>query len=431
MLTSVLSLIALPLLLSNSEEDKVHSGVDFVPMNQTSFRNKRNCPCRPLCSRGLGLTHPVCWSVMSLRYRYKSSNENIGDIHSCLYSLFQQIHGQQSSVETLVGQINRKLYDPKASFVVHLAGDNGVGKTMSAGLLSIAISLYPHQSHVNAGETLLIFPGSEYANITAESSAGLKQAAQNIRSRLIAHVTRFPRCVVLFDEITQFHPVLMHELNTIFAAIEHGKALDEVPMTGVFCFITSDFGSNGRTLGMSPVDIRTMVWEILQETYQNIPVFKKANIIPFVSLSPADFQNAIRYRLNILKCHHERKKSIFGNAIIQIVEFLYDSERIVEFLYSEILSGIPQRNGREIDRVFDDFIEGPLILKLAEFEIRASERRSTAVSTKRVSSMIESLFGNVEFEVIVSFKLESESSKAKPQQRLVVDVEMRPGNAEL
>ena len=391
--------------------------------NSNKFENERNCPCQPLCVRPSGYSKPVCWTLPALRSRYASSNENIGDVHTCLYALFQQIHGQKSSIETIVGHINRKLYDPKASFIVHLAGDNGVGKTMSASILSTAISLFPHQSAPSAGETLLIFPGSEFASIAKSAPSSFQQAAEGIRARLVAHATRFPRCVVLFDEITQFHPALMEALNPVFAAIEHGGSLDGISMVGVFCFITSDFGSNGRTLGMTPSAVRTIVWDIIQETYPNIPVFKKANIVPFLSLGPADFQSAIRYRLETLKCHHQRKKSVFGNAVIQVREFQYDADALVEFLYAKILNGIPQRNGREIDRIFDDFIEGPLILKLAEYEIQETQMSKGIDFRNQQPSLLASLWPRTtEIHVFVSFQVQLENQSKSSDGRLTIDV---------
>ena len=333
-----------------------------------------------------------------------------------------QIKGQQRAIETLVGHINRKLYDPRASFLIHLAGDNGVGKTMSAALLSIAISLYPHKAHRNAGETLLIISGSEFASVSGDSAEERQLVTRQIQSRLVTHVQKFSKCVVLFDEVTQMHPVLLQELNPLFSAIEHGESINGVPMTGVFCFLTSDFGSNGKTLGMTSTEVRTLVWEVIQETYKYTPALKKANVIPFLALSPADYQDAIRYRLNTLKCQHNKKNSLFGNTNINILEFTFDEEVLVDFLYCKILSGIPQRNGREIDRIFDDYIEGPLVMKLAEFEMCASEK-STSTGGSRESNLWEYLFlGSSSIDVSVSFLVVNSTETQGLDKKLVIEV---------
>lgn len=53
-----------------------------------------------------------------------------------------QLVGQPHVIEPLVQLMRHKMFSPNDPLVIHLAGDNGVGKTFTARLISLALSLH-------------------------------------------------------------------------------------------------------------------------------------------------------------------------------------------------------------------------------------------------------------------------------------------------
>ena len=141
--------------------------------------------------------------------------------------------------------------------------------------------------------------------------------------------------------------------------------------------LTSDFGSDGRTVGMGPEEVRGLVWDVVNATYDGLPHIRQANIVPFLSLGPRSFQDALRHRLRTLGCAYRRREGwgeALGTAVlgssqrvpIHVSRVDYDEEVVVSFLYQQLMRGLPRRNGREVDKVMDVNVHGPFIRAVSQ-----------------------------------------------------------------
>lgn len=217
--------------------------------------------------------------------------------------LLSRVRGQPQVVTPLLDVLRRKLAYPREPVVVHLAGDNGVGKTLTARLVSQALSLRcaTDRDVCDAGDNLLTIAGTGFDGLT------VAEARRRIVAQVMSHLERFPHGVVLVDDLTAMDPALVTALAPLFGRARHfpeqlvraarhttaraksktpGSAADGAgggggaagaaagaaaeapdvldvtaapPLSQLLVFITTDFGRQGRTVGKSRAEIEAMI----------------------------------------------------------------------------------------------------------------------------------------------------------------------------
>eukprot|EP00759_Apiculatamorpha_spiralis_P018990 PhF_6_TR25256/c0_g1_i6/m.34784 len=330
--------------------------------------DRSECPPQPLCQReGSMLTELSCWT-------FARHQENKIIVRTDVSKLFQQVKGQKEAVETLTGLVYRKLADPRTSFVVHLAGDNGVGKTWITQLLSTALALRPHKTQPQAGDVLLLIHGSAYKHISSGDDEQIAIAAAAISTLIIEHIRVYNTCsVIVLDEFTLLNPKLVGALSSVLGAIEHGGVKDGVDFTGVYLFLTSDFGSDGMTIGKTSNDVLSQVTSRLHPWLQELNQSVHSMVtVPFVAFTWHAFRDAIDHKLRTFNCHFPEIRS-----------FSYD-DAVVSFLVDRAATGISKRNAREVDNVIDEHVTGPYGHKV---EALLLEERRAVEEAKRTSWM--------------------------------------------
>jgi len=350
--------------------------------NYISVSDTDECPCVPVCSSSsIRITTSQCWGVGT--YRAATYNTDTAGVRSCLHNLYSLIKGQKDAMETLLGGISKKLSNQKTPFLVHLAGDNGVGKTLSAVLLSAALSQYPHATIQKGGEVLLFIHGSEYGSLSNTDTEGIAAAAREITETVLEHCKKYPTVsVIVLDEVTQLPPNLVTALGPIFSAVQSGSSLRGIDLSGVYLFVTSDFGSDGMTTGKSSTDVRNLLWNRVDKVYKMDNNFKKLNIVPFLALTVSAFKEAIEHRLRIFLCGHQLRTQ--GSVVISRVNY---TTAVIDLLYGKVVQGILKRNGREVDKVLEDTLEGPYVINAQEY-VR-EQKRSGKISVFPMLNIFE------------------------------------------
>ncbi|CCW64570.1 unnamed protein product [Phytomonas sp. EM1] len=210
--------------------------------------------------------------------------------------LSSRLYGQPHVVDALIEVVRYKIYHPLEPTVVHLAGDNGVGKTFTARLVSRALSLRcgGNSPGCEAGDNLLTISGTSFEGLP------LEEARRDVVGRLSRHLRAFPHGLVLIDDLTAMDPALVAALAPLFGRGTHfpeqlypaypddptppagpttaskGKAVSASaavaaasapPVSQLLVFITTDLGKQGRTRGRSLREIETMVRGAFTELY--------------------------------------------------------------------------------------------------------------------------------------------------------------------
>ncbi|KAG5510590.1 hypothetical protein JKF63_06887 [Porcisia hertigi] len=126
--------------------------------------------------------------------------------------LLARVRGQPQVVTPLLDVLRRKLAYPREPVVVHLAGDNGVGKTHTARLVSQALSLRcaSDRDVCDAGDNLLTVAGSGFDGLS------VPEARHRIVRQIMDHMDRYPHGVVLIDDLTAMDPSLVTALAPLF-----------------------------------------------------------------------------------------------------------------------------------------------------------------------------------------------------------------------
>lgn len=122
------------------------------------------------------------------------------------------LFGQPHLTAPLLAALRRKLNVPSEPLVLHLAGDNGVGKTFTARLISLALSLRcaGDRGVCDTGDSLLSISGAGFDGMTVAA------ARRVIVRRVLAHVRRYPHGIVLIDDFTAMDPALTPLLAPLF-----------------------------------------------------------------------------------------------------------------------------------------------------------------------------------------------------------------------
>ncbi|KAG5486068.1 hypothetical protein LSCM4_06775 [Leishmania orientalis] len=325
--------------------------------------------------------------------------------------LLARVRGQPQVIMPLLDVIRRKLAYPREPVVVHLAGDNGVGKSHTARLVSQALSLRcaSDRDVCDAGDNLLTIAGTGFDGLS------VAEARQRIVRQIIAHVDRYPHGVVLIDDLTAMDPALVSALAPLFgrashfpeqltrslsdtaagarhgeakvfdrdgssgSAIEGGDGKEEVvpgtgdaplaasevaswsprsgqppspPLSQLLVFITTDFGRQGRTVGKSRAEIEAMIQHDFSNLYGALlPAYTRTFVYyPFTSAMAED---VVRSAITDLPCALGEHLLASSTISDEAVSFLVQQHR-------QLWSG--KENGHALRRLIEDEIVSQLIV---------------------------------------------------------------------
>lgn len=287
--------------------------------------------------------------------------------------LVSRVRGQPQVVKPLLEVLRRKLAYPREPVVIHLAGDNGVGKTHTARLVSQALSLRcaADRDVCDAGDNLLTIAGTGFDGMT------IPEARARIVGQIIAHMEHYPHGVVLIDDLTAMDPSLVTALAPLFGrapyfaeqqgsfpsafqmtdrdtqnssrhrtgegtaqktslsllrswpwkAASSGRSVTALPtpppLSQLLVFITTDFGRQGRTVGKSRSDIEAMVQQDFAALYGTLlPAYTRTFV--FFPFTTHMAEEVVRSVVTDLPCalgeHLIATSRISDEAVVFLVE---------------------------------------------------------------------------------------------------------------
>ena len=336
--------------------------------------------------------------------------------------LVSRVRGQPQVVRPLLDVLRRKLAYPREPVVVHLAGDNGVGKTYTARLVSQALSLRcaVDRDVCDAGDSLLTIAGTSFDGMA------VSEARARIVRQIMAHVEHYPHGVVLIDDLTAMDPALVSALAPLFGRASHfAEQLTDLPMetagdhrhsadpshanttsrksgadarrllswpwkvstfagksaavppslSQLLVFITTDFGRQGRTVGKSRADIEAMVQDEFAALYGALlPAYTRTFI--FFPFSTQMAEEVVRSAVTNLPC-------ALGEHLIASS---WISDEAVSFLVEQHRgTWVGKENGHALRRLIEDELISQLIVYweqhavqerlLVRFELDEAEMR--------------------------------------------------------
>ncbi|EPY28450.1 hypothetical protein STCU_05125 [Strigomonas culicis] len=380
------------------------------------------CPAGPICSRAhtpFALKFKYCNKVTSFFTSFFGGGGGGGKIdfrhfplqlpfatdtamrqlakagleHLLLMRLIGQDHLQQELLDVLF----KKLYFPATPLVLHLAGDNGVGKSYTAKLISLALSLRcgaDGDGGCEAGDALLTISGTAYDN----------EPVALARARIVEQVTDFstrhPHGVVLLDDVTAMDPELVRSLAPLLGRaayfsdqlFENATAPDSAAeprllrrlgpsLRHLLVIVTTDFGKQGRTVGLTTSEIRAMVLEEFSALYGSLlPAYTRTFIyVPFTEQTAVE---VVLATIDYLPC--QLLLASGGAAALRASEIDADAAAFLVHKYREVWQG--RENGHALRRALEDEVLTPLLLAMEELQQQPArhgrgQRRAAAAST--------------------------------------------------
>ncbi|ESL11705.1 hypothetical protein TRSC58_00538 [Trypanosoma rangeli SC58] len=314
-----------------------------------------HCPRCPICAvRGTPLLLHLRYCVLTslpaalVRQEFAFSKHEalrhrvLNDVEELL---FTRVAGQEHVKKAILEAVRRKLSYPEDPLVLHFAGDNGVGKTHTARLLSLATSLRCASSHpmCDAGDNMLIISGTGFDGMP------IADARLRIMQRITAHQKAYPHGIVLLDDLTAMHPKLVAALAPLLGRAERFEEQPEgtPSLAKLLVVVTTDFGQEGRTWGKSMAEVEQMVRDEFSGLYGTL-VSAFTRTMLFTAFSRLDAEQMVRIAVASLPCakYWGDSGSVVASSIDDLaVAFLVERHR-------ETWEG--KENGHALRRAVED-----------------------------------------------------------------------------
>ncbi|KPA77589.1 hypothetical protein ABB37_06957 [Leptomonas pyrrhocoris] len=314
--------------------------------------------------------------------------------------LASRVRGQPQVVKPLLEVLRRKLAFPREPVVVHLAGDNGVGKTHTARLVSQALSLRcaADRDVCDAGDNLLVIAGTGFDGMPVSEARG------RIVRQVTAHMEHYPHGVVLIDDLTAMEPALVAALAPLFGRASHfaeqltdpqadsthssnvnndnhlrGSSSQKgllswawrpfssplkppPPLSQLLVFITTDFGRQGRTVGKSRADIEAMVQHDFASLYGTLlPAYTRTFV--FFPFTTQVAEEVVRSVVTDLPC-------ALGEHLI--AESWISDDAVAFLVEQHRAAWAGKENGHALRRLVEDELVSQLIV---HWELHAVRER--------------------------------------------------------
>ncbi|KAG8346625.1 hypothetical protein TRVL_02540 [Trypanosoma vivax] len=324
-----------------------------------------SCPRAPICSRGspfalnfmrycLLSKLPGAFVSKELPFYSKSEARRLA-LESIEELLRSRVVGQGHMLSDIIAAMRRKLSTPQEPLVLHFAGDNGVGKTHTARLLSLATSLRCaplRRPLCDTGDNLLTISGTSYEGLNES------EARHHIVKLITTHQRRYPHGIVLLDDLNVMHPKLVATLAPLFGRAERfaEQPPDAPSLAQLTVIVTTDFGRQGRTFGKSVVEVGQMVRDEFSGLYGAL-VSSFTRTFLFVSFSRSSAEELVRATVASLPCTVFRYGSAASAEELGtggLVESRID-DLAVSFIverHREVWEG--RENGHALRRVVED-----------------------------------------------------------------------------
>lgn len=217
--------------------------------------------------------------------------------------------------------------------LLYLVGDNGVGKSLSASIISENLFEYHQQRTKEHQKSLLYLDGQDYA---APPDENLRQThaimfANNIRNKIVEKLRVCPKSIIIIDELQNMMSEVFLRLSQMFEGTIHDPRYGTISTQHAIFIFTSDLGYQDETRNLTYTQLRDRIYEVTNQWLMNDKILDRMHIIPYQSLDVNAIEHVIRYELDLLPCHYNEMRSISYTS--HIVKHLgnmwwsYDSAR--------------------------------------------------------------------------------------------------------
>lgn len=245
----------------------------------------------------------------------------------------------QYSLGPILAAVERKLRHPGELLVMHFAGDNGVGKTRAAELISLALATGCGDADCTRGASTLALTGTAYDGVS------LGDYRRSVVTAIVAHARRHRRSgVLVINELSSLEP---DKVRLLLPVLGRGGSFPEAPevdLAALTVIVTTDFGREGRTRGRSVDEMRAFINAEFQELYSRAST---SNIRSFPFL-PISLQTA--------------KEVAYASALRLGCEVCGRPAHLTEdaalLLLERAKPGLAAENGRAVNEMVMDGIEG-------------------------------------------------------------------------
>jgi DNA polymerase III delta prime subunit len=184
--------------------------------------------------------------------------------------LSRNLIGQDHLKKRLIADIHEKVRRPNEPLILHFAGDNGVGKTTAAQLISAALSFRCNKANTGyycgIGEESLSLSGTNYHGMSVEAFRKL------VVPQIVGFGQTFPFGVVILNDMTELDAqhvaVLMPLLGRSHYFSEDTQ--QSVDLRRLLVIVTTDFGKQGRTRGRDIDELHSMIEEEVRSTFGSL-----------------------------------------------------------------------------------------------------------------------------------------------------------------
>nr|CCC92355.1 conserved hypothetical protein [Trypanosoma congolense IL3000] len=303
------------------------------------------CGERPLCESQYNVAGGVAcrlflYPVNVGRHDYKEAT--LGRLRRMLQ---RNLKGQPHVVEGVKADVALKLENPAKPLVLHFAGDNGVGKTTLAQIISLALAFRCQDPACVVGDTSLVLSGVSYDGYSV--AAFRKDVVQKI----VEHTKRFPRNgVVIINDLNGLQPDLVRVLLPLLGRAEAFPEAPDTPLNYLTVIITTDFGRQGRTQGKSVADMRRIVENDFKSLYSHLSA-SMIQTYPFLPASLATAKEIVKLTIDNYRCDSQ-------SAITK----LDIGDDVVEWFVDMVKEDLPAENGRCVSKAVSSTV-GPAVLK--------------------------------------------------------------------
>ncbi|CAD2220385.1 hypothetical protein AGDE_00686 [Angomonas deanei] len=216
--------------------------------------------------------------------------------------------GQEHLLSPITRLVQYKVDHPTEPLVLHLAGDNGVGKTFTAKLISLALSLY---CGAEGRDTLPCAHGDALLIVACSSLRTLPvaQAREIVVTQVLEFAVVHPHGVVLLDDLSALHPELIQGLSPLFGRapyfpeqlLKEDKKEKLVSLSNLLVIITTDFGKQGVTIGKSLDEIKALVDKDFASLYGSL-LTAHIYTFPYLAFNEQMGMEMIRHKISQLSC---------------------------------------------------------------------------------------------------------------------------------
>lgn len=284
--------------------------------NMQASCTERFCPALPLCAQST--------RTFAQRVRCSVGRRPL-DVTAREYRQYVSARLQRSVSQSMRGQllapsvlelVRYKLSHPFEPMVLHFAGDNGVGKTRLAELISLAYAQRCGDEACSVGDSTLVLSGTGYDGLT---TAEFRKAVVDLVTR---HAQDHPRDgVIIINELSSLDPSKVRVLLPLLGRASEFPEHPEVKLSTQLVILTTDFGREGRTRGKSLSEMRSFIDSEFAELY-SAQSASYVRTLPFLPISLETAAAIARVSVTELGCaaNPPLRLAITDAAVLWLVE---------------------------------------------------------------------------------------------------------------